>query len=138
MLLSAYKGHLDCVKYLVQQGGDVNAKDNNGNTVLSFAKSGKQQNIIKYLVEEQWLWAAKNGKKELLERLYAEHEDLIEKHKNTALMWSAQNSHLDCVKFLLQQGAKNKKLPLFLSAYQGYLDWLESPVEQIYNLCTIL
>ena len=23
-------------------------------------------------------------------------------------------------------------------AYKGYLDWLESPVEQIYNLCTIL
>ena len=102
------------------KGVDVNTKDENGNTALMLSAFKGHIECGKYLIEKG--------------------VDTNEKNQwgSTALMFSAWQGHLDCVKFLLQQGAKNKKNPLFLRAYQGYLDWLESPAEQIYNLCTIL
>ena len=55
---------------------------------------------------------------------------------NTALLWSAYNGQLDCVKFLLQQGAdihdknENGDTALLYSAYNGHLDCLKFLVQQ--------
>ena len=41
----------ELVKYLVEQGADVNAKDDNGNTVLSEARKYGNELQIQFLIE---------------------------------------------------------------------------------------
>ena len=41
-LIASYKGHIDCVTALLQSGSvDLNLKDNDGNTALSYGKCTK-------------------------------------------------------------------------------------------------
>jgi len=53
VLFAIYNGHLDIVKYLVQDKNvNVNLVNEEGETILMYAVENNQINIIKYLVEE--------------------------------------------------------------------------------------
>ena len=49
--LASELGHLEKVKYLVENGADVNAKDRFDRTALIFASENGHFEIVKYLVE---------------------------------------------------------------------------------------
>jgi len=46
LMAASDNGHFDVVKMLLDNGADVNAKDQNGRTALYFAKEKGHQNII--------------------------------------------------------------------------------------------
>lgn len=51
LMIASYKGNLEIVKLLVDNGADVNIKSDIGNTALMFASEYGQLDIVKYLVE---------------------------------------------------------------------------------------
>ena len=73
--------NLELVKYLVEHGADVNAKYDNGSTVLMEASVYGTLEIVKYLVE--------NGAENI----------------NKALMIVSSKGYLEIVKYLIQNGA---------------------------------
>jgi ankyrin repeat protein len=107
LLYACRHGHFDTVKYLVEQGANVNAVDNHNNSpgehgttalmyasvnpayigLLGVANADTRFNIVKYLVEHGADVNAKNAK------------------GRTALMWASTNRRLEIVKYLVEHGA---------------------------------
>jgi len=95
-LLNACKdGDLEKVKQLLEEGADVNVKDEKGRTALMFASWYGHKKVVKQLLEKG---ADVNA------REYKDGE--------TALMWAAAKGDKKVVKLLLESGAdvnaKNK------------------------------
>lgn len=44
--------HLEVVKYLIENGADINAKDSNGDNLLMIALEYRELDIVKYLLEK--------------------------------------------------------------------------------------
>jgi len=76
------KGHLEIVKYLVKNGADVRAKNDEA---LKWFVKNKNLNVVKYLVENGADVRAKN---------------------NEALRCSELNGYLEIVKYLIEQGGR--------------------------------
>ena len=75
------EGHLEIVKYLVDNGADVHAND-----------------------DEALRWAASNGYLEVVEYLVDNGAD-IHANNDGALMWATLNGRLEVVKYLVENGA---------------------------------
>ncbi|MHA1353556.1 MAG: ankyrin repeat domain-containing protein, partial [Candidatus Heimdallarchaeota archaeon] len=73
---SAAYGHIDVVKYLVEHGADIHAEDDHA--IQLSAENGNLK-IVKYLVE---------------------HGADIHAEDDYALRWSVENGHIDVVKYL--------------------------------------
>ena len=82
------KGHTDTVKALLEQGADVNAKDNDGFTALMFA--------------------ARDGQTDTVPALLAKGADVNAKDNDgrTALMRAKKKGHKEIVQLLKKAGAK--------------------------------
>ena len=87
LVYSAKKGHIDCLRVLLDAGADVNAKNEDGNTSL--------------------IYSAKKGHTDCLSALLDAGADVNAKDKNgvTSLMYSARNGHSDCLRALLDAEA---------------------------------
>ena len=81
LIISATYGLLKIVKYLVDNGADIHAKDD---LVLQVAIENGHLEIVQYLVSK--------GVN-------------IHVYYDLALQWAARNGHLDIVKYLVDQGA---------------------------------
>ena len=46
---ASYNGHLEIVKFLIENGADINIKNNDGKTALDFAEENDYKNIIELL-----------------------------------------------------------------------------------------
>jgi len=46
-----YSGNKDLVKYLIEQGADINKKSSNSETPLTCVYQNKDDNLISYLIE---------------------------------------------------------------------------------------
>ena len=51
LLLASENGHFGMVKYLLENGADINSKDKDSNTALVFSSENGNLEIVKYLVE---------------------------------------------------------------------------------------
>ncbi len=49
LIKASFRGSLEVVKFLVENGADVNAKDDKGKTVLDIAREKEYTTIVKYL-----------------------------------------------------------------------------------------
>jgi ankyrin repeat protein len=49
LMYAASEGDLNIIKYLLERGADIHAKDKHGNTVLSAAKEGNHPEAIKLI-----------------------------------------------------------------------------------------
>ena len=112
---------LAIVKFLVENGAEVNAVDNDKRTALMYASSnGEDNKIVHYLLSKGADINAKdiNGENALMRATSKYQWDiakfLIEqgininnknKNGNTALMWFAENGDLDKVQYLISKGA---------------------------------
>jgi len=145
---AAMNGHLEVVKYLVENGADVNAKDNNGFTPLSLAAWKGSLNVVKYLfengadVKEKCIrsstplhWTAFKGSLEMVKFLvknkaYVNAKDFW---SSTPLHYAAKakNGHLNVVKFLVENGAdvnakdNNDFTPLHWALVKGHLEMVK-------------
>ena len=110
-------GHADVVKYLVEKGAEVNAVDTLGQTALGEAALAGHADIVKYLV--------KNGAE----------VNAVDRFFPAALGGAAWAGHADIVKYLVKNGAEVNAVDTFgetalcMAASAGHIDIVKCLVE---------
>jgi ankyrin repeat protein len=106
-MLAAAAGQVDTVRLLIDNGADLNAKNDDGSTAL--------------------MVAALKGHLEIVRTLLAAGADVSvqDLDQDSALKLAVENGHAELVKILLEQGAyyqlKNGRTPLMGAAERGDL-----------------
>ena len=143
-------GHLEVVKFLVEQAADVNTKNNDGWKPLHAATQNGHLEVVKFLFEHgadvnanvkdgltALHLAAQNGHLEVVKFLVERNEDVNATRKEgwTPLHLAARNGHLEVVKFLVKQQAElNTKAnygwtPLHSAAMNNHLQVVKLVLE---------
>lgn len=120
LLDAAEKGNSIVVKNLLDQGTNVNARDNNGWTPLMRATERGHKEVVEVLLDKSayinakddngytaLMYATMSGHKDIVELLLAHNADLNEQDNfgKTALLNPARNGYKDIVELLLLHGA---------------------------------
>ena len=87
--LAAYFGLKEAMVTLLENGHDLNSKDSNGRTPLSWAAGNGREAVVKLLLEKG-----------------TELENKNKEYGQTPLSWAAENGHEAVVKLLLEKGAE--------------------------------
>ncbi|MFT4313966.1 MAG: ankyrin repeat domain-containing protein [Wolbachia pipientis] len=147
--VAAIRGNLQAVKDFIEQGGSIEAKDNNGWTPLHLTAVRNHIMVVKFLVNERKAninaritsdgkkpihAAAKKGYKEIVEFFLSKGigVDDADNDKWTSLHYAAAYNHLELCEFLLGQHAnveaKNKddKTPLDLARERNHMEIISS------------
>ena len=148
LMKAAGQGHIEVVRFLVEQGADPNIRNTQGQSALMFAAAGGHFAVVIFLLDSggyaserrdpigynyslgpntSLMWAAYNGHLDVVNLLreYAKVVgDSFVYNFSASLGWAAYRGHLDVVRFLL---AEFKDLspsgwPLMLAAYGGHLE----------------
>lgn len=136
LIIAAGLGYEDCVVYLLAQGAEVNARDDNKNTVLFMTKIQEKRSIVKLLIESGADINAQNSnKKTVLHRAsgLGQLDDvkyfieqgadifLLDASGRTALQWARFNDHDEVAKCLAnypQQLAEQKQLEFLIGKHE--------------------
>jgi len=143
---AARKGNLDKVKVFIEQGIDVNVKNNLGNTPLHLAIIGGQKKMVELLIakgadvnaQNNWGWthlhiAAVHGYRDIVELLLAKGANVNAKRVAgwTALHQAAAAGYLDVSELLIRSGAdvdakkQDGSTPLDLAVHQGHTEVID-------------
>lgn len=142
---------LDVVRYLVENGADINAPTKNGNTPLYIAAGSNHLDIVKYLASEgadvdartrfhvtALYIATHKGLTEVVKYLIDQNAEVnpVDIFGTPPLYYAAEIGALDCVKCLVERGAlvnlanRNKSTPLLAAAARGRLDVVKYLVDE--------
>lgn len=143
LLVAAAQGHLDQLERLLDNGLDVNSRDENGRRALSLAAQNGQESSLEFLIERGagihetdktgesaiW-WAARYGHEESLVYLLDKgcRIDVKDGTGQTALLAAAQMGHEAIVELLIKRGAsldvqtRYGISALSFAAQEGHLD----------------
>ena len=137
LLLSASNGNSEMVKYLIDNGADFNARNDEQWTALLYAASQGSFELVKYLVENgadvnakqnrEWtvlMYASSVGTFEMVDYLVGNGADINAENleQETALILATRHGPLEMVKYLVDNGANvnaieiNKLSPLMIAA----------------------
>ena len=120
MLAACKTPILKNVQTIHQLGGNVNAKNEKGQTALMWAAKSGNIETVKYLVSNgadikaktengkaALMWAARSGNIETVKYLVSQGADVKAKADDgrTVLMWAARSGNIETVKYLVSQGA---------------------------------
>ena len=119
--IAAYNPEVEVLKYLISQGADVNAKDNDGETPLHHTVFNSNIEVLKYLVSQGVDVNAKNNNgrtplhlaanfsrdPEVLKYLVSQGADINAKDNDgeTPVHCTAYNRDVEVLKYLISQGA---------------------------------
>lgn len=119
---AALMGYEDVFSRILDGALDKNPKDWRGNTALYYAVARGRETVIKAILEKGWLvplqendyasiyiMAASLGNVQVLDMLQKRHAELFENelnefHKNTILVYAAENEDKEMVEYLLEKG----------------------------------
>lgn len=104
--IASQSGHVEIVKYFVENGFDIHA---NNESALFFAADNGHYEVVKYLVEkgadihiseeEPFRWASRNGHYEVVKYLLEKGAD-VHIQGNYALKWATQYNHTKIIEYL--------------------------------------
>ncbi|ORX45422.1 hypothetical protein BCR36DRAFT_585736 [Piromyces finnis] len=115
-------GYIHLVKYIIEQGVDINAKDNIGNNALMIASKNGFLNLVEYLIANGAFINEKNNE------------------GRTALMYAATNGYVNTVKYLIEHGAniestdKDGNNALMLAVREGHFETVQYLKESGVNI----
>jgi serine/threonine-protein phosphatase 6 regulatory ankyrin repeat subunit B len=133
---AAGNGRLEVVKYLIEQGADVNKGNEGGERPLHYASRHGHIEVMKILLENganvsekgtgcgtPLRWAAENGQIKAAELLLAYGAN-INQENGSALRAAVENRQFEMVKFLISKGADvnargNYGCTALYNAYRG-------------------
>ena len=142
---AAHDGDLSKVQKLLNEGANVNQRDNVDYSPLYWAAHNGYDEVVKVLLENgavlnleyknDWsslYWASHNGHEKVVALLLNNNVDvnLESTSGRTALHWATVNNHLDEVKLLVEAGAQLNKdkdgyTALDWAKIKGYTDIIE-------------
>ena len=106
-------GHLEIVKYLVEQGADIHTQIDVNDALIKAILNGHLE-VVRYLIEHgadihaqndsALRWASHNGHLEVVKHL-VEHGADVHAEDDHALRLASEHGHLDIVKYLTEHGA---------------------------------
>ncbi|EPS37481.1 hypothetical protein H072_8811 [Dactylellina haptotyla CBS 200.50] len=138
--VASCEGLLSPVIILLEKGEEIEAKDSNGRTALSWAAGAGDEAVVKLLVDKDadievkgissktaLFWAAQNGYEKVVRNLVDMGADMEAKSDwdQTALLWAAQQGEKEVVEVLIDKGADIEakditgQTPLFCAAEVG-------------------
>ena len=132
---SAFKGNTRFLDYLLQNGGDPNARGKHLSTPLHSAAWGRNMEVFELLLEDgadvdartdegetPCMTAALRGEKEMLEVLFALSADphAVDSHGSNLIDLAAAGGHSEIVKLLSEMGVQENN-PLHVAAGTGNL-----------------
>ncbi|KAK6512805.1 hypothetical protein TWF506_008971 [Arthrobotrys conoides] len=109
LLRAAQEGHEAVVRLLIDNGADIESKDNYGHTPLARAAECGYEGVVSLLLDKD-----------------ANMETRIKKNYMTPLLQAAQNGHEKVVRLLIDKGAKieakdtSSRTPLVWAAQEGH------------------
>ena len=122
LMKAAGQGHIEVVRFLIEQGADPNIRNRQRQDALMFAAAGGHFAMAIFLLDK-----GANARYEIGFYSYSEGP-------RTALMWAAYNGHLDVVNLLLEYAKVIGHVPyrsaiLGWAAYRGHLDVVKLMLE---------
>ena len=133
LMKAAGQGHIEVVRFLVEQGAYLNIHNRQEQNALMFAAAGGHLAVLVFLIDsgadarnpfdlfydyragpqDPLMWAAYNGHLDVV-KLLLEYAKLINDNSSrawAALGWAAYRGHLDIVHFLLEYGVDINTYP---------------------------
>lgn len=111
-------GDINVTKLLLEEGADIDIKDQNKNTSLHLAASNGHTDTVKLLMEK------------------GSDLSVVDKEGNTSLHLAASNGHTDIVKLLVEKGSdlsavnKNGDTPLNIAFYNNHTKIVKCLMEE--------
>ena len=126
LMKAAGQGHIEVVRFLVEQGADLDVRNRQDQNALMFAAAGGHLAVVVFLIDSgadvntlgflysyeygpftPLMWAAYNGQLDVV-NLLLEYGDIIRISGSPgfALGWAAYRGHLDVVNLLLEYGVQ--------------------------------
>jgi ankyrin repeat protein len=124
LIIATQLGNTDTVSELLDQGADIEVKNDCGETALMTAITSNNQDVVRILLEKGANVNAKNfmgdtplivaaliGNEEIIKALLDSGAEVNAKDKDgwTALTWATENSHTKTAELLEQFGAIEKQ-----------------------------
>ena len=134
LMKAAGQGHIEVVRFLVEQGADPNIFNTQRQNALMFAAAGGHFSVVIFLLDSggyserynpmgyryelgpktSLMWAAYNGHLDVVNLLLEYTKivgDTFVYNFSASLGWAAYNGHLDVVKLLLEDGVQLNPRP---------------------------
>ncbi|EAX99582.1 ankyrin repaeat protein, putative [Trichomonas vaginalis G3] len=125
LMLSAWKGHLDCVRFLLNEGCEIDKKTNIGSTALMLASEGGHVNVINLLIER------------------GAQVNIQTDTGSTAASYAAFNDRLEALKTLVEHGTnvnipdQNGATPLFCAVFADSVPCAEYLIDNGANIMAV-
>lgn len=151
LLTATNSGNAAKVLWLVSQGADVNAMNNEGSTLLMLANHYFDIKTIQSLIDSgadinaknkdgttDLMLAIQSGRTDVVRALFIKDVNVNVKDKDgkTALMFALENNQLDALQMLLAKGAdvnmeaKDGTTALMLASPKGHLDVVQALLDK--------
>ena len=126
LMKAAGQGHIEVVRFLVEQGADLKIRNQQGQNALMFAAAGGHLAVVVLLIDSR-----ANARTLLGFYSYGYDPDTYsyEYGPDTPLMWAAYGGHLEVVQVLLDDGAPSGSAAMAWAAYGGHLEVVQVLLE---------
>ena len=152
LIVASIDGDINAVKYLIEDGANVNWSDSYGYTPLIFASRERHLEIVKYLVEKganvnhgnnqgttPLIFASRDGHFDIVKYL-VEHGANVNQSDNNGyppLSWASNHEYLDIIKYLVSHNADYSSImnqPIFQDIIISESNKLKNKLTERYGL----